>query len=131
MTYKLESIFTFAFANKESLIVAFPSTVKLESIRTLDLAINESLIVAFPVTFIFPATLAFAFAINESVTVAFPVTYKLESILAFNLSAFRLILFDNETVSLPILLDNIAEVSDKFNFAPEVAPVANAKAPTF
>ena len=34
-------------------------------------------------------------------------------------------------VSLAILLDNIAEVSDKFNLAPEVAPVAKAKAPTF
>lgn len=38
---------------------------------------------------------------------------------------------DNETVSLANLLESIAEVSAKFNFAPEVAPVAKAKAPTF
>ena len=42
-----------------------------------------------------------------------------------------IILFDNETVSLANLLDNIAEVSAKFNFAPEVAPVAIANAITF
>ena len=58
--------------------------------------------------------------------VVFPLTYKEESILAFNLSAFKLILLDKETVSLPILLVNIAAVSAIFSFSPAVAPVATA-----
>ena len=34
-------------------------------------------------------------------------------------------------VSLPILLESIAEVSERFNFSPAVAPAAAAKALTF
>ena len=85
----------------------------------------------FPFTYKLESIVTFALANKESVIVVFPFTYKLESILAFNLSAFKFMRFDNETVSLAILLESIAEVSDKFNFAPEVAPVAKAKAPTF
>jgi hypothetical protein len=40
---------------------------------------------------------------------------------------FLFILFDNETVSLPILELNIAEVSEIFNFALVAAPVLLAK----
>ena len=127
----MPEIFAFPLANNESVTIAFPVTPKFPTTLAFAFATNESVTITFPVTPKFPITLAFAFAINESVTVAFPVTYKLESIFAFNLSAFKLILFDNEMVSLAILLDNIAEVSDKFNLAPEVAPVAKANAPTF
>ena len=69
-----------------------------------------------PFTNIVESTITFAFANNVSVIVALPLTYKEESILAFSLSAFKFIRFDNEMVSLPIRLVNIADVSEIFNF---------------
>ena len=68
------------------------------------------------------STNTFPFTLNESFTVTtesiltFPLTTKLESIVAFKVFTFKLILFDNETVSLPILLVNIEEVSPIFKY---------------
>ena len=72
-----------------------------------------------------PFTLNESFIVTKESILTNPLTYKLESILAFNVLTFKLILLDSEAVSFCILLLNIAEVSEIFNFAP--ADVSNVE----
>ena len=72
-----------------------------------------------PLTNILESTITLAFANSVSVIVVFPLTNKEESILAFNLSTFKFILLDNESVS-----DfKISPISFKVAIVPDVGKI--------
>ena len=128
LTNKLLLIFAFPLATRESPNKSLPFNSKLESILAPRITVKESwkskpplidnlpLIVKFESTKTFPLTLKESFNVKTESILTVPFTYKLESIFAFKVFTFKLILSDNETVSLPILLVNIIDVSPIFRY---------------